>query len=162
MRTLFAAIMGLLLGVFMAGANMGLGKFADVDLLNPRTSAAQAHRMEVETAQQDALFQVKLEDERLRREEERARERQRFEEEMMMKWAAFGVGAVALLVLAGAGAFYLITLARVYSQAAGPVPHPSHRARASVAPLRPGNGNGHNSRRAPEVIGAAYAKPRVP
>lgn len=175
MRALGSAILGVLIGLFVAGGMTasGVGHFADIDLLNPTTSAAAARRTYAEVAQQEALFkieleerqrlkEIRLENERLRLEEERAREQQRFENEILLMWAAFGVGAAVVIVLAGAGAFYLITQARVYSQAASPVPHPAHRAPARVASLRASNGNGSGGSRAAEMIGLRRVKPMAP
>lgn len=133
MQTLGPAIIGLLMGLFVAGglASSGVGKFAETDILNPRTSTAEAHRMEVETAYQEALSELELdyrqrmqeialENERLRQEEERARAQARCDNEMMLMWAAFIVGAAALVVLTAAGAYYLIMRARIpYPQATG-------------------------------------------
>jgi len=133
MRTLGPAIIGLLMGLFVAGglASSGVGKFAETDILNPRTSTAEAHRMEVETAYQEALSELELdyrqrmqeialENERLRLEEERVQTQVRSDSEVMLMWATFIVGAAALLALTSAGAYYLIMRACIpYPQAAG-------------------------------------------
>ena len=87
--------------------------------------------MEVETAYQEALseleldyrqrmHEIALENERLRLEEERVQTQVRSDSEVMLVWAAFIVGAAALLALTSAGAYYLIMRARIpYPQAAG-------------------------------------------
>jgi len=133
MRILGSTIIGFSLGLFVIGGLVasGVRGFADIDILNPRTSTAEAHRMEVETAYQKALSQLELdhhqkmreiarENERLRLEEERVQTQVRSDSEVMLVWAAFIVGAAALLALTSAGAYYLIMRARIpYPQAAG-------------------------------------------
>jgi len=150
MRTFGYVIIGFSLGLFVIGGLVasGGGRFADIDLLNPTTSAAEARRTYAEISHQEALSQLELdhyqrmqeialENERLRLEEERARTQARSDNEVMLVWAAFIVGAAALLALTTAGAYYLIMRARIpYHQAADPLPRRASGAHIKIFPSR--------------------------
>jgi amino acid transporter len=151
MRTFGSFIIGVSLGLFIIIAGIvasGGGRFADIDLLNPTTSAAEARRTYAEIAHQEALSQLELdhhqkmqeiarENERLRLEEERARTQARSGNEVVLIWAAFIVGAAALLALTAACTYYLITRARtLYPQAAGQLPRRASGAHIKIFPVR--------------------------